>query len=90
MPKAEVTLEKVDIELTTEQKEAAEKERLRILTMLLKERADLVLKYRTLIKQNGSLLTESMVYAYNKAIGDIFKLITTKGVTDEKPVQKEK
>lgn len=57
-------------------------EHIRIMTLLVSNRAEMAAKYRALIKQNGSLLTESMTYAYSKGLEDAFKLIANnKGST---------
>lgn len=52
------------------------------------EAPKLTSSYRQLIKNSGGLLTESMVFAYNRGINDIIKIIT-KELTNEKYVQKE-
>ncbi len=64
-------------------------ERVRLLTLILKEQNSMVSDYKHTIKHTGGLLTKSMVYAYSKAINEVFKLIN-KGAQNEKPVQEEK
>lgn len=67
------------------QKEAAKKERERLTTLILSSSAAMASDYRNTIKHTGGLLTNSMTFAYSKAINDVFKLLT-KGSEDEKSV----
>lgn len=57
-------------------KEAVEKERVRLLTLVLKNQQDLVIRYKKRIHHAGGLLETSMGYAYSAAINDVFKLIS--------------
>ena len=67
-----------------EAKKAAFAERQRLILKLVKNQAPMAADYRNLIKKNGSLLTQSMVYAYSKGLNDALKLITKE--SDEKSV----
>lgn len=78
------------VELPKEETKVADPaavERQRLLQLIFSEKDDMLLEYTTLIKHTGSLVTNSMGYAYSKAINDIIKLISKEGQTDEKPVQ---
>ena len=65
-------------ELTTEEKieKAVQEERVRILTILLREQAPAASDYRQTIKHTGGLLTQSMTFAFTKGFQTAFKLIT--------------
>lgn len=52
------------------------------------EAPKLTANYRHSIKQSGGLLTESMVFAYNRGINDAIKILT-KELINEESVQKE-
>lgn len=78
---------KVDLKETTPEVEptegeklakqaGADGERLRLTTLILKERESMISDYQNTIRHTGSLVTSSMGYAYSKAISDIFKLLT--------------
>lgn len=58
---------------TTKDPVKAEKDRL--LALIIKEREFMASRYKNTIKHTGSLLTESMTYAYSKGISDIIKLL---------------
>lgn len=64
-------------------KKAVEAERVRILTLLVKNIADKAAQYKAHIRHTGGLLTQSMVFAYSKGFQESIKLIT-KESTDEK------
>lgn len=56
-------------------KDPATEEKNRLLALIIREREDMVSRYKNTIKHTGSLLTESMTYAYSKGISDIIKLL---------------
>lgn len=65
-----------DLELPdTTPKDPAEVEKTRLAELMFKEAPYLSAKYRALIQHKGSLLSESMTYAYSKGINDAIKLI---------------
>jgi hypothetical protein len=75
-----MTEQKDVAQLTDKQLEAqgAKAEKLRLTTLLLKNQASMAADYKNTIKHTGGLLTQSMVYAYSKALNDAFKLLTRK------------
>lgn len=66
---------KEEVKLTQKEETTPEqKEQIRLVTELLKNRDSMVAEYRALIKHSGGLLTNSMVFAYSKGINDTIKL----------------
>lgn len=61
------------------------KEVLRLVEVLFNKKDKLTADYKNTIRQNGSLLTASMVYAYAKGLNDAIKILT-KEIKDEKSV----
>lgn len=56
--------------------------------ILLKEATTMVQKYRKQVSHTGSLVAESMIYSYNKALNDaIITLLKQETKKDEKSVQ---
>ncbi len=62
-------------------------ERVRIMTLILKEQQSLISNYKNTIKQTGGLLTASMTFAYTRGLNDIFKLLNKPKDSNEKSVQ---
>lgn len=75
------------VELPKEEKpvDPVEAERVRIASSLFNAMPKLSADYKNLIKHTGGLLTQSMTYAYTRALQDALKLIL-KGETHEKPI----
>lgn len=63
------------VELKEEIKKAVRAEKERLMTKLLKNTAGKAADYKNTIKHNGGLLTQSMVFAYQKGLNDAFKLL---------------
>lgn len=57
------------------EKSLEDKEKERILTLLLSKAAPMASDYKHTVKQTGSWLAGSMALAYSKAIQDVIKLI---------------
>jgi hypothetical protein len=68
--------------------DAAKREKIRLTYILLKNVEYMTLDYKNTIKHTGGLLTQSMTFAYNKALNDAFKLLT-KEDKNEEPVQEQ-
>lgn len=73
-------------EESPEVKAAVKAEKERIMVLLMKNSARMAADYRATIKHTGGLLTQSMTFAYSRALNDTFKLIS-KETKDEKSVQ---
>ncbi len=58
-------------------------ERIRILTQVLENKDKMTAAYKQRVTHTGSLVSASMVYAYDRAFKDILKLIA-KGANNEK------
>lgn len=54
----------------------AQKEKQRLVTLILTKAINMTNDYKSTIKHTGGLLTSSMTYAYSKGINDIVKLLT--------------
>lgn len=61
---------------SNEVSEAVNKEKERIMILLMANSARMAAEYKTVIKHTDGLLTQSMVYAYSKGLNDALKLIT--------------
>jgi hypothetical protein len=62
-------------ETTPSAEEIKKQEKQRILTLLLTKKDSMTADYRNIIKFTGGLLSQSMVYAYSKALNDVIKLL---------------
>jgi hypothetical protein len=77
----------MEVKLDKKEETPQNKEHIRIMTLLISNRAKMAADYRNTIKKNGSLLTNSMSYAYSKGLEDAFKLIANNKEENEKPIQ---
>lgn len=78
-----------DKELTSEEK-AINKERIRIMTLILNESETMVTKYKKQMSYVGGMLSTSMSIAYAKGLSDAFKLITQENKDEMAKGQNEK
>lgn len=79
-PKENGEVQDVKAERLKTYEEGVNEERVRIMTVLMKERDAATSDYAHTIKRTGGLLSKSMAFAYSKGFSDAIKTLNTKGL----------